>query len=258
MSTRAHVRVFGHIKGQPVELSYYHHSDGYPQYLGNDLKGRLAASEGNLERFAELLTEERYYDKDEGIHGDEAYLYIVDYDNGKVTCYNYSWDETLLETLQSNIIIPEEQWNKTDRNASIRYAQVIRCARSMNLKNTKQMTKETSRHIAPPSANTTVASTGSTAPNVILFKRITEEMAQTYERKNQDYGNSFGQSVAEHGAIAGIVRIGDKYNRAKQLLVQKTPAAVNGESARDTLLDLANYAIMLAMEIEDDNFENVK
>lgn len=46
MSTRAHVRVFGHFKGQPVELSYYQHSDGYPQYLGNDLKGRLAASEG--------------------------------------------------------------------------------------------------------------------------------------------------------------------------------------------------------------------
>lgn len=94
--------------------------------------------------------------------------------------------------------------------------------------------------------------------NVVRFKRITDEMVQTYERKNQDYGNSFGQSVAEHGAIAGIVRIGDKYNRAKQLLVKQTPAAVHTESARDTLLDLANYAIMLAMEIEDDNFENVK
>lgn len=94
--------------------------------------------------------------------------------------------------------------------------------------------------------------------NVVRFKRITEEMVQTYERKNQDYGNSFGLSVAEHGAIAGIVRIGDKYNRVKQLLVKQTQAAVNTESAHDTLLDLANYAIMLAMEIEDDNFEKVK
>lgn len=94
--------------------------------------------------------------------------------------------------------------------------------------------------------------------NVTRFKCITEEMVQTYERKNQDYGNSFGQSVAEHGAIAGIVRIGDKYNRVKHLLAKKTPAAVYTESARDTLLDLANYAIMLAMETEDENFENVK
>lgn len=94
--------------------------------------------------------------------------------------------------------------------------------------------------------------------NVVRFKRITEEMCDIYERKNQDYGNSFSQSVAEHGPIAGIVRIGDKYNRVKQLLMSKTPAAVNTESVRDTLRDLANYAIMLAMEIEDTDFENVK
>lgn len=93
--------------------------------------------------------------------------------------------------------------------------------------------------------------------NVRQFKRITEEMTQTYERKNQDYGNSFGQSVAEHGAIAGIVRIGDKYNRAKQLLVNNQKAAVQSETVYDTLLDLANYAIMLAMEIKLNNFENV-
>lgn len=87
--------------------------------------------------------------------------------------------------------------------------------------------------------------------NVTMFKRITEEMAQTYARKNADYGNSFGQSVAEHGAIAGIVRIGDKYNRAKQLLLNNVTSQVNTESVRDTLLDLANYAIMLSMELKD-------
>lgn len=87
--------------------------------------------------------------------------------------------------------------------------------------------------------------------NVIRFKRITEEMAETYRRKNQDYGNSFSQSFDEHGAIAGIVRIGDKYNRVKQLLLTQQTAAVKDESAVDTLLDMANYAIMLAMEIQD-------
>lgn len=90
-----------------------------------------------------------------------------------------------------------------------------------------------------------------TAPNVMQFKRITEEMVQTYARKNQDYGNSFGQSVAEHGPIAGVVRIGDKYNRIKQLLSAGHVTAVSTESVTDTLLDLANYAIMLAMEVEN-------
>lgn len=89
--------------------------------------------------------------------------------------------------------------------------------------------------------------------NVVRFKHITEEMADTYKRKNADYGNSFSQSFAEHGAIAGIVRIGDKYNRVKQLLLTDAVAQVNTESAVDTLLDMANYAIMLAMEIEDTN-----
>lgn len=88
-------------------------------------------------------------------------------------------------------------------------------------------------------------------PNVMRFKRITDEMLQTYIRKNHDYGNSFGQSFAEHGAIAGIVRIGDKYNRVKQLLVKKEHQQVSDESAVDTLLDMANYAIMLAMEIQN-------
>ncbi|MCM1152487.1 MAG: DUF1599 domain-containing protein [Muribaculum sp.] len=99
--------------------------------------------------------------------------------------------------------------------------------------------------------NETTERIQSTSQNVLRFKRITEEMADTYRRKNADYGNSFSQSFAEHGAIAGIVRIGDKYNRAKQLLLNDAVAQVNSESAVDTLLDMANYAIMLAMEISD-------
>ena len=114
------------------------------------------------------------------------------------------------------------------------------------------MNEEISRHIAPVSAQTFVAvKNSSPEPNVIRFKRIEEEMLLIYERKNHDYGNSFGQSVAEHGPIAAIVRIGDKYNRIKQLLGLKEQAAVDNESARDTLLDMANYCIMLAMELED-------
>lgn len=39
------------------------------------------------------------------------------------------------------------------------------------------------------------------------------ENYQTFLAKNADYGNSFEKSLNDFGYIAGIVRIGDKYNR---------------------------------------------
>ena len=82
------------------------------------------------------------------------------------------------------------------------------------------------------------------------FKEITSGMADTYNRKNSDYGDSFGQSIREFGYVAGIVRISDKFNRLKSLLSGKEQK-VNDESVQDTLLDMANYCIMLKMEMEN-------
>lgn len=83
------------------------------------------------------------------------------------------------------------------------------------------------------------------------FRNITEIMSDTYERKNADYGNSFGESIAEFGAVAGIVRIGDKFNRLKNLIKNPDSQRVNDESIADTLLDMANYCIMLKIELEN-------
>lgn len=44
------------------------------------------------------------------------------------------------------------------------------------------------------------------------------------------------------GLVASVVRIGDKMNRIESLVQKK--AMVQDESIRDTLLDMANYAIM--------------
>lgn len=82
------------------------------------------------------------------------------------------------------------------------------------------------------------------------FKEITSDMAETYERKNNDYSDSFGQSIRDFGFVAGIVRISDKFNRLKSLLSGKEQK-VNDESVQDTLLDMANYCIMLKMEMEN-------
>jgi hypothetical protein len=87
--------------------------------------------------------------------------------------------------------------------------------------------------------------------NVQRFRDITEQMASTYERKNADYGNSFGESVDEFGAVAGVVRIGDKFNRLKNLIKNPGTQRVNDESIADTLLDMANYCIMLKIEIDN-------
>jgi hypothetical protein len=74
------------------------------------------------------------------------------------------------------------------------------------------------------------------------FRDITNSMIQTYQAKNQDYGNSFEKSLYKFGLVASIIRLSDKMNRIESL--SQTKAKVESESIEDTLLDLANYAIM--------------
>lgn len=81
--------------------------------------------------------------------------------------------------------------------------------------------------------------------NVKQFMYITQNMAKTYTTKNHDYGNSFKQSLDKFGLVASVVRLGDKMNRIESL--SKKEAQVKDESIKDTLLDMANYAIMTVM-----------
>lgn len=74
------------------------------------------------------------------------------------------------------------------------------------------------------------------------MEEILNEMLELYEAKNHDYGNSFDQSLDEFGLIASVVRLNDKMNRIKALM--KANQQVNDESLEDTLMDLANYAVM--------------
>lgn len=85
------------------------------------------------------------------------------------------------------------------------------------------------------------------------FTETTEMMSDLYIRKNADYGDSFADSINEFGYTAALVRMGDKFNRIKHLLLSETPVFVNEEKITDTLVDLANYAIMLKIEIESRN-----
>ena len=64
------------------------------------------------------------------------------------------------------------------------------------------------------------------------FREITENMADLYERKNKDYGDSFSNSLDEFGVIAGVVRLSDKLNRLKTLVDSKAEV---DESKKDKI-----------------------
>lgn len=85
--------------------------------------------------------------------------------------------------------------------------------------------------------------------NVQQHMKIVTELNQLYERKNSDYGDSFHLSFLEEGMAMARIRLGDKLNRFKTL-TKSDQQKVNDESIRDTLIDLANYAIMTIMEID--------
>ena len=80
---------------------------------------------------------------------------------------------------------------------------------------------------------------------------ICVHLNEIYRRKNADYGDSFGETFRKLGIISSVTRITDKVNRLQSLCIHS--AQVHDESVRDTLLDLANYAIMSVIELERSN-----
>lgn len=90
-----------------------------------------------------------------------------------------------------------------------------------------------------------------TVNKIEQHKDICTKLHDTYKKKNSDYGDSFGISYRKYGIISAITRMSDKWNRLESLILSKDKPLVNDESISDTLLDLANYAIMTYMEIEN-------
>ena len=82
-------------------------------------------------------------------------------------------------------------------------------------------------------------------------RKICEELNALYAKKNHDYGDSFHISFVEEGMSMPRIRLGDKFNRFKTLS-RGSKQEVNDESIRDTLIDLANYAIMTILEMENE------
>lgn len=86
--------------------------------------------------------------------------------------------------------------------------------------------------------------------NVERHLKLCMELNDLYSKKNHDYGDSFHLSFLEEGMAMPRIRLGDKLNRFKTLTRGRDILQVKDEALRDTLIDLANYAIMTVLELE--------
>jgi len=80
------------------------------------------------------------------------------------------------------------------------------------------------------------------------FRHIVNEMADLYEKKNTNYGNSFGKLVEDLGPIAGLVPLHNKLDRLTNLI---KGGHNDFESLEDTFKDLACYAVMNLIELKN-------
>ena len=89
-----------------------------------------------------------------------------------------------------------------------------------------------------------------------LHKELIGYLHNLYITKNADYGDSVHDTYEKYGLVSFLVRIEDKLNRARTL--SKKEALVNDEKIEDTLLDMANYAILAVIELrnQEDNHGN--
>lgn len=88
------------------------------------------------------------------------------------------------------------------------------------------------------------------------FKELTTKMYETFKKKRNDYGPSTRDTWEKYGPISMLVRMDDKMNRFKNLAIDDVKQLVKDESVKDTLLDLANYALITILELEYQEVQN--
>ena len=87
------------------------------------------------------------------------------------------------------------------------------------------------------------AMTAKTARTNTIFNEILENIRYTHDKKNDDYKDSYSDTMKRFGTKSGLVRIYDKFNRIENIFNSEGKA--NFESVEDNLQDLATYAIMM-------------
>lgn len=86
----------------------------------------------------------------------------------------------------------------------------------------------------------------------LRYTKIVNEMYEIYKAKNADYGDSVHDTFLKYGLLSFLVRMEDKISRLRSLTIKgKKEQRVKNESILDTLQDLANYAILAIIELEE-------
>lgn len=86
-------------------------------------------------------------------------------------------------------------------------------------------------------------------------QRIAEvagQLKSTLVRKNADYGDAFAKRYRKHGILSAFIRMEDKWLRLENL-ISGSKQQVNDESIRDTIQDLAGYAILTLIELDKES-----
>lgn len=81
------------------------------------------------------------------------------------------------------------------------------------------------------------------------FERLTRMMAETFKKKRHDYGQSTTETFKKFGPVSMLTRMHDKMARLDRILGQDIGRAIKSESVEDTLMDLANYALITIIEL---------
>ena len=76
---------------------------------------------------------------------------------------------------------------------------------------------------------------------------IALEIGELVEKKDKDYNSAFYKTLKEYGDVAYFLRIDDKLNRLKSLLLRSKDAEIN-ESVEDTLKDIVGYTLLMLKE----------
>lgn len=71
--------------------------------------------------------------------------------------------------------------------------------------------------------------------------------------KNKMYGDSFFKTLDEYGNALICVRIEDKLNRLKQIILNGVEDFKTGERLVDTLTDIAGYALLSKIYLNNQN-----
>lgn len=75
------------------------------------------------------------------------------------------------------------------------------------------------------------------------YERIALEIADLLGHKNQMYGSSFDKTVDEYGLSVICLRLEDKLNRLKSIVLENRKD-FGSEKLEDTLKDIAGYSIL--------------